>query len=957
MASNNTNTPPSFRNNNNNNNMQGQGPPSAMTNPSSISNHSQPGMQQQQYYSQQPLSASTPYQVTQAQLSPPSSKTSGPPPPRLQQQQQPSVSVSSSSETTTTPAASQLAGKVQHLFWKSNNKDANNNNEPNYGFTVTEKLVQQHAQTLQQQQQSLSVSSSSSHRPLFQFQVTKLRTWRTGYTRILVLYKDSLATLDPETCLETNRWYYQSVSDWMAVPKEEHSILLQVVPNDKLKFSIHNASRSFVLTCLLQLQDVSAQLPASETTIYTMQRLTRAGLRKTMELHVKPYGFVEVSLLTKQTIQVYRFVDILSCSLLAETGIVLTFKQPHKSRLFFLDHATARSQIMTRMSENMTLLGLQLQLQESMTLQEWLTIRQNVPIGPVATTWQVQKTTPRHDARVVGEVDGWVGGIVTRELVVTGLGYLVERDGVGVVGVRKLSDLYALIRHPQTNDMTLEYADGSHRTYTSRDRDALLVSILDAAATLGKNTAVHVTDVTTSRYCLSSLATSSPQDSTAGAGLFQPISIPSYCLKKVHALSTQAFAYVSSGIGPFDWSEQLYSTVEACREFNASVLPSGEGLPDTTNTDKTIMATCGALWGLIGKLLLSSANINEAINHDLRETSQSEVTATTFFQTLYRMSQTPTGYKGSVDLTTLQETIVMIWQINDSFCKFWAIQVLNILLSGRPNRELEAEYVNKCVVFKVGGQVFIDGIVAALVNPSIGGRQVSDLVVMAASDILQSILCTFHDTTSPDHFTACITALANKHVSLLNSLRSRTPFVIENTVLLLHLLSTHAPSTAAAIRDAALSTSLLLQHFYAAIFSPMEGQRFLSRYLCSLWLSGPLDCDEKRLLKRMVPIGFLAYLNMPMLSPMEEEQLDDLEHDVTEENIRDAAGRSSVEYVDASTTSAVAHGGAGTNTGRLRRRVAIAAASGKQSNPSFRQENFRVFFHILTQGTRSLVLA
>jgi hypothetical protein len=112
-----------------------------------------------------------------------------------------------------------------------------------------------------------------------------------------------------------------------------------------------------------------------------------------------------------------------------------------------------------------------------------------------------------------------------------------------------------------------------------------------------------------------------------------------------------------------------------------------------------------------------------------------------------------------------------------------------------------------------------------------------------------------------------------------------------------------------------------------------------------------MDCDEKRLLKRMVPAGFLAYLKMPILSPMEEDQLDELEQDAAEENIKDAAARGAVLYGDALTANAaIAQAGVGTNTARLRKRIAVASATTKQTNP----ENFRIFFHVLTQGRQAI---
>lgn len=104
----------------------------------------------------------------------------------------------------------------------------------------------------------------------------------------------------------------------------------------------------------------------------------------------------------------------------------------------------------------------------------------------------------------------------------------------------------------------------------------------------------------------------------------------------------------------------------------------------------------------------------------------------------------------------------------------------------------------------------------------------------------------------------------------------------------------------------------------------------------------------------MVPHGFLAYLAMPPLSPMEEEQLDELEHDAAEENIRDArqeSNDSSGDYTVISYSGAAAQqGAAGTNTARLRSRIALASAVAGKNSQAVGEENFRIFFHVLTQN-------
>ena len=177
-------------------------------------------------------------------------------------------------------------------------------------------------------------------------------------------------------------------------------------------------------------------------------------------------------------------------------------------------------------------------------------------------------------------------------------------------------------------------------------------------------------------------------------------------------------------------------------------------------------------------------------------------------------------------------------------------------------------------------------------------------------------------------------------------LRSSTSIILENTSLLIHLLSKYSPQTSVLIRENALSSGILLRHFHSAIFSSLEGQRFLSRYLCSLWISGPMECEEKRLLKRMVPAGFMGFLKMPILSKVEEDQLDEMERGGIEEGDNENRTKDkSFITLDAS--------GVGTNTARLRSRISIATSAtlgrGSSGSKYLTDENFRIFFHVLTK--------
>ena len=811
---------------------------------------------------------------------------------------------------------------------------------PKIGFTPTPAMVKTHE------------DMHRVERPVFQFQVTKLRSWRTGYVRLLALYGNRFCTIDPDTHQVTNTWHYATLSEWQALPNDNNTILLQVNA-DKLKFKCHNVNSPTVLSALLECKMNFEGATGEEHPVFrTCSRQSRHGTRVSVSLQVAPHGLCEMHPLSLKEIQLYPYRSLTAFSFTADDneGIVLHFESG-KSRLFFIQssrrHGNGRSDLVTAMRDCYEILGLSLQIRESYSTQSWLEQRRALARDQtVVMMWDVTKVTKRHDASIVGNEIGWIGGSVNRKLAVTATGCLLELDGDGVVSCRPLQKLHALVRHAHTDKLSLEFVGGVQRIYGSLSRDALLLSIFDAATSLGKSKTVHLSDVSNGGYVWTNTSLEEPNS------IFHPISIPIYCLKRVHQVSTSAYAFLDRHTSVRDGTvmqlcDECSIVVDACREFNTNVPSSGEGLSNG-NLDKVVVGCVGALWGIISKLLNQDRK-------DARQWYLVEVTATPLFQTLYRLTQTAVAYRESVELSTFQASLCLIWDINDEFCKFCALRVLSLLLSSQAIRDMEIEFVNKCIILRIGGQDLIDGLVSTMfdANDSVDGKQaVSDLTLMVSSDILQSVLCSSHDTTSPEYFSALIDALAKGCRALLSALRSQTPFVVENTALLIHLLSSNAPTAAATIRDTALSSGILLLHFHAAIFSPLDGQRFLSRYLCSLWLSGPITCDEKRLLKRMVPSGFMGYLSMPILSEREEQQLDELERDCMKVghfmNGETRDSKSDLSNPSTSIDLKSQPGSSGTNTSRLRSKITIAT---NKSTPQLqgKHENFRIFFHVLTK--------
>lgn len=655
-------------------------------------------------------------------------------------------------------SAEKIASSLKNLFGQRFGSSAQGG--PNLGFTPTVAMAKSHA------------DASTVARPLYQFQVTKLRSWRTGYVRLLSLYQDRFCTFDPDSHEITNSWQYPALSDWLAIAKEKDCILLQVNA-DKLKFKCHNVARSHVLSALLRCKFDFEGSSGEEFPIFRVcSRQTRHGTRVPVSIQVTAHGLLEMNPHSHATIQTYPFEDIGAVSFTADdnSGIVIHFHSG-KTRLYYIQssraHGNGRSDLTTLMKEHYETLGLSLYIRESCSTQSWLETRRLLAKEyAVVMTWEVTKTTRRHDASVVGP-QGWLGGNVSRTLAITSQAHVLEMDGGGVVSCRTLQGLHALVRHPHTDKISLEFKDGRQRTYGSANRDALLVSLLDAAINLGDNKTVHVSDVTSGGYSLKS-----NEKGDEPGGIFQPISIPVHCLKRVYSLATSAYAFLaqkqSDGEdGQTPPAEECGNLVQACRELNASVPPTGDGLPKSA-TDRQVLGSLGALWGIVAHLL----DREDGKSKNARDWHQAELAATPMLQTIFRLCHSPAGYKASVELTTMQECIPLLASMDDDFAKFWAFRVVSLLLSSPAGkRDMEVEYVNKSIILQCGGRELMEDLVDTMVDAGTkkvdGNLAVSDLILMVTSDILQSLLCSNHDTTSPEYFAALIDTLATRCVGTI----------------------------------------------------------------------------------------------------------------------------------------------------------------------------------------------
>lgn len=216
--------------------------------------------------------------------------------------------------------------------------------------------------------------------------------------------------------------------------------------------------------------------------------------------------------------------------------------------------------------------------------------------------------------------------------------------------------------------------------------------------------------------------------------------------------------------------------------------------------------------------------------------------------------------------------------------------------------------------------------------------------------------------------------------------------LIENILLLLNVIFLSSSTTLSLlspsgdtgglhiqerIRDSAISSGFLFLHyFYLAIFSPCENQRFTCRFLIQLLMmrnktndnnsqqkeTAEFGHEDKRvicsrsLLKRILPSGFLPFLDMPTLSEMESRNLDEMEEN--------RFNQSNEESYPNNQDMLLMSGSA--NSKRMSLRLKMTQTLNPDlcnASSSFRknhkddqnivskdeQENFRILFHVLTQ--------
>lgn len=288
----------------------------------------------------------------------------------------------------------------------------------------------------------------------------------------------------------------------------------------------------------------------------------------------------------------------------------------------------------------------------------------------------------------------------------------------------------------------------------------------------------------------------------------------------------------------------------------------------------------------------------------------------------------------------------------------------------------------------------------------------NSLVVNNAAALLESIISSKKDTSSPELVNGILDLLNDRCEVLISMLKSTSFLIMENAAILMSSLIRNRPAVGPLLKELALSDCLVLKHFYNAVFSPSSTQRFLSRFLVATWVSGePKKSAGKALLMRMIPSGLTEYLKHAAITEEMRKNLDLMEEEfystfggagvkregrqvensknvstdmcnrirqritasLRDQLVDKPAGATTVSAAVpvVKPTGAGGSGGAGGGGGESSNAAAIAAAAaaagnktvlgasssgsssgstGKPSRPA--PENYRIMFHVMTNDHR-----
>ena len=744
---------------------------------------------------------------------------------------------------------------------------------------------------------------------------------------VFQLTSELVNILDQKDYSTTHSFRYESIIKIRIDPQNETSFFVDISSDDKLiSYNYTSICRSELLSRLYECMGQCDQCLVRErfqgfnSGYYKARRMRKKGSQSECRLSVRPFGIVEMDITSNKILQVYYFYNIIECTRIDES-CVLHFTVSDRIKIFVLENDFELPLIAKDFECFYSEISCSsINIIESNESFQQLLLRRNaicnlVACGGPICTFDVTKFTHRYNRPMTRQVQ------LNEE-------YLIEKDSSGfqTVSYRPLCTIFCCVRSwKNQREFSIEYDDGSNRFYSCASRDNFLAVLLDICHAMGNVRVVANSEKGGRRRLIPRNSNLSNVSHLAlGIGLngilFGSINEMN-CIEK--SLLTRIAVLTSDAVIVSKFNFQSIFTI--CLELNSNIAYPGI----STKADQYLVQSC--LSGLLQSInfLLVMRNCDELLDNS-RELAL-------LLQTLYRIVSCVQGYKGFLEVKGIHSRLLLIQllKIDDSFVNYWTIEILSILCCCPFSpRNSAQEYTNKRTLMTEEMVCCIMDLICdrdainhgdfdknekskernSLISPNknvlfktrqklsnnlqnsnntgsttySGGRfGPNPLVTMAVSTLLESIVSSRKDTSSPELVASILDELGRRCIMVLHMLRTISFVVLENAAILMFILLKHRPDIAPILKEIALCEGLALKHFYSAVFSPYSTQRYISRFLVSSWMSGSEVVDNgKSLLCRIIPRGLVDFLNSPILSEQQRNNLDKIEDEYYDHSVK-----------------------------------------------------------------------
>jgi len=515
-----------------------------------------------------------------------------------------------------------------------------------------------------------------------QFQTTRIRSMIgynvAGYKRIFQLTKDCALTLDPSTFAVTNTFRYDVLTGLGPDPKVEDQFILEC---GGTHFVFKTSFRSQLLCQFWECQFKAHpnKFPCSGQ--FNSARVRKNGSRIDGLLKVHSWGIVETDI-SGTVLKEYHFVNVNRVGSDAESRGFF-FECSGRIKIFLVQDLQA---LMTTFQKKINILGntKNVQFLTGQKINDIITIRNSsyTNTGLAVSVFDVNKFTKRYSRAM------------PRQMHITE-NYIVEKDvsGFQFVSFQKISSIYSIVRNWNSpREFTIEYEDGTSRSYTCAMRDTLLAMIMDSAHGAGNKRVIVTGEVSDNLRLMPRFAEEEYQSSIKDA-FFGASSIEAWFISRLAKVCKT---------NPKDTAQMEL----AAKELNANVACPGI----SSGSDPTTVKV--AITGLL--ICLNHMVVADMSMERVNNTRPIVV----MLQCLYRIITSTAGYKSFVEVKELDVRLLVLQlvKMGNDFINYWTLELVFTLCNCPIKEELKDKKAKAQMEFVNKHTLLTDKMLTALIN-------------------------------------------------------------------------------------------------------------------------------------------------------------------------------------------------------------------------------------------------